>query len=396
MINMTKLLCGLEHYGDSLRYGEGVSKAKYGTTGSLGPVVVWNCTRTCNLKCRHCYMASDGKNYENELSTKEAKIFIKGLAAFKVPVLLLSGGEPLMRPDFFELVEYTIKCGIRVTVSTNGTVIDKNIARSLKKMGVSYVGISIDGIGEKNDLFRGKKGAFDAALQGIRNCLEVNQRVGLRFTITRYNYEDLEDIFRLIEEEKIPRACFYHLVYSGRGSKMIKEDVSRQESRLAVDLIMAKTVDFYQRGLEKEILTVDNHADGAYIYMRVKEKDPALADKIWSLLKINGGNRSGIAIGQVDNQGFVHADQFSQNHVFGNIREKSFADIWTSTDQPILNGLRNRKSLLKGRCANCKWLAICNGNFRPRAEAVYDDFWQSDPACYLTDQEIVPDSNSSR
>ena len=388
MISVTKLLGGAEHFGDQLRYNESSRGAVHGATHGSGPVVVWNVTRTCNLKCIHCYMESDATRYENELTTAEGKRFIDDLAEFRVPVILFSGGEPLLRADFFELARYAVARGLRVTISTNGTLIDRETARDIKKIGVGYVGISIDSIGEKNDEFRKARGAFDKALAGIRNCLEIGQRVGLRFTINRHNYAEMENIFRLIEEEGIPRVCFYHLVYAGRGSEMMKEDVTLEESRRAMDLIIDKTLYFYGKGLDKEILTVDNHADGVYVYLRMLKENPQRAEKVWELLRNNGGNRSGIAIGQVDNQGFVHADQFTQNHAFGNVRERKFGEIWTATSHPILGGLKDRKPLLKGRCAVCKWLAVCNGNFRARAEAVTGDFWESDPACYLTDSEI--------
>ena len=333
-------------------------------------------------------MKSENKKYQGELTNQEAKIFIRGLSEFNVPVLLFSGGEPLVRDDFFDLVKYTASLGIRATVSTNGTLIDRNIARKLKSMGVGYVGISLDGMGENNDRFRGKPGAFNAAVRGIRNCLDVGQKVGLRFTINKHNYKDLNKILDLVEEEEIPRVCFYHLVYTGRGSEMIKEDITHQETRDAMSLIIERTLDFHRRGKEKEILMVDNHADGPYIYMYLQKNYPDLAEKAFKLLQVNGGNRSGIAIGQVDPMGIVHPDQFTQNHSLGSVKERGFGDIWTDTSLPIMAGLKDRKKLLKGRCAKCSWLAVCNGNFRPRAEAVTGDFWESDPACYLTDYEI--------
>jgi putative heme d1 biosynthesis radical SAM protein NirJ1 len=388
LISVTKLLCDSAYFGDGLRYSHSSRGAVHGTTTNQGPVVVWNCTKTCNLKCIHCYAGSESKKYEGELTHAEAKRFIDDLAAFNVPVILFSGGEPLIREDIMDLAKYATRHGIRVTFSTNGTLIDKEMAKDLKTIGVGYVGISLDGIGENNDRFRGKKGAFDAALRGIQNCLEVGQRVGLRFTINRHNYADLHDIFKLIEEENIPRVCFYHLVYSGRGSEMVKEDITHEESRYAMDLIMEKTMDFHRRGLEKEILTVDNHADGVYLYLKLQNSDPLRAEQVLNLLKINGGNRTGIAIGEVDWYGNVHPDQFTQNHTFGNVKERPFGQIWTDVSHPILAGLKNRKPLLKGRCAKCRWLDVCNGNFRARAEAVTGDFWESDPACYLTDAEI--------
>lgn len=387
MISISKLLCGTQNYGDSLRYAHGAKGQVHGAVAGHGPVVVWNTTRTCNLRCRHCYSESDAKKYD-ELTTEEAKQFIDDLAEFNVPVILFSGGEPLVRPDFFTLVEYANQKGIRTTISTNGTLITPEVAQRLKDLGVGYVGISLDGIGEVNDHFRGKKGAYEAALAGIRNCLAVGQRVGLRFTINRHNHKELNAIFDLIEKENIPRVCFYHLVYSGRGSEMIKEDITHEESRAALDLIMERTLDFQRRGIEKEILTVDNHADAIYLLMKLQREDPERAQQVLELLSRNGGNRTGIAIGEVDWEGNVHADQFTRNHRFGNVRLRKFADIWKDTSHPILYGLKNRKPLLKGRCAKCKWLNLCNGNFRARAEAVHGDFWAEDPACYLTDEEI--------
>lgn len=386
MISITKLLCGSQNFGDSLRYVKGAASQKYGVSEGKGPVVVWNCTRTCNLRCVHCYADSENRKYEGELSLNEGKAFIDNLAEFKVPVILFSGGEPLMRSDIFNLLEHTDKYGIRSTISTNGTLLTKEMCSSLKKFNVGYVGVSLDGISSKHDEFRRTKGCFDKALNGIRNCLKSGQRVGLRFTINRHNFNQLEEIFRLIREENIPRVCFYHLVYSGRGNEMIKEDITHEESREAMDLIMRKALEF---GPKVEILTVDNHSDAVYLYLKVQKSYPHLAEKVWNLMKVNGGNRSGMAFGNVDFQGNVHPDQFTSHYTFGNIREKKFSDIWKNSSNSILQGLRDRKTLLKGRCSKCKWLTVCNGNFRARAEAVTGDFWSSDPACYLTDEEIM-------
>ncbi len=387
MISVSRLLCGAKYYGDSLRYNQDAGRQRDGTTTGRGPVVVWNSTRTCNLRCLHCYSNSDDHIYENELTTTEAKKFIDDLAAFNVPVILFSGGEPLLRHDFFELADYARHKNIRCTLSTNGTLITPEMADRIKNVGISYVGISLDGIGINNDRFRGRKGAFNSALNGIRACRSIGQRVGLRFTINRHNLDQLPDIFKLIEDEDIPRVCFYHLVYSGRGSQMVNEDVSHAQTRQAMDLIMEHTLDYHRRGLNKEILTVDNHADGVYIYLSLQKTDPVRAEQVSQLLSANGGNRSGIAIGAVDWFGNVYPDQFTRQHLLGNIREKSFGEIWQNPDHPVMQGLKNRKPLLKGRCARCRWLNMCNGNFRTRAESVHGDFWEPDPACYLTDKE---------
>lgn len=389
MIGVTKLLCGGNHLGDQLRYTHTANIQKNGVSTGRGPVVVWNCTRTCNLKCKHCYSNSDSTSYEGELTTNEAKKMIDNLGGFRVPVLLLSGGEPFVRQDLMELIQYSQQYGIRTTISTNGTLIDKATAKVLKENQVGYVGISIDGIGHRHDTFRGRQGSFELAVNGIRNCLDVGQKVGLRFTISRDTLDQLEDVFKFISEEKIPRVCFYHLAYSGRGNEMINEDITHEETRQAMNLIMQKAQEF---GPETEILTVDNHADAVYIALKAKEQNDPRAERIFELLQMNGGNRSGIAIGSIDSQGYVHPDQFTPQHILGNVREKAFDQIWTDKSNSIMAGLKDRKPFLKGRCGSCKWVGICNGNFRSRAEAVSGDFWASDPACYLTNQEIgVPE-----
>ncbi len=400
LLSISKMVSGKNESGDHLRYQCRGTSASRGThagrgthvsgSGGIGPVVVWNSTRACNLKCKHCYASATAEPDPEELTTAEARRLIDDLAEFRVPVLLFSGGEPLLRPDVYELAAYARERGLRPVVSTNGTFITRETAWKLKETGVGYVGVSIDGIRETNDRIRGFDGAFEAALEGIRHCVAVGQRVGLRFTITRYNYREIDTIFDLIEAEEVNRVCFYHLVYSGRGSRLVEQDLAPEEKRAVLDLIYDRTSDLFRRGLEKEILTVDNHADAAYIYLRLKREQPERAARVWEWLKTSGGNRSGIAIGAVDWYGNVHPDQFTMNHDLGNVRERKFGDIWTDTQNPILAGLKNRRPLLRGRCAACRWLEICNGNFRPRAEAVSGDFWAADPACYLTEAEIQP------
>ena len=389
MISITKLLMDTPNFGDSLRYEPKAHESKNGVSEGRGPVVVWNCTKTCNLKCVHCYARSEAIKYQDELSHEEGLKLIDDLSDFNVPVLLFSGGEPLLRHDFFELANYAAHKGIRPTISTNGTCITEDVARRLKDIGIGYVGISLDGCEETHDRFRGKDGAYKLALRGIRNCVATGQKVGLRFTITRHNAKDLNAIFDLLEEENIDRVCFYHLVYSGRGSSMVDSDLNHEESREVMDLIIDRTLDFRKRGVNKEILTVDNHADAVYLYRRMLKEDPERAKIILELIQRNGGNRSGMAFGNVDSVGNVHPDQFTQYITVGNVRERKFGDIWIDESNPIMKGLKNRKSLLKGRCPECAFLNLCNGNFRTRAEAVTGDFWAEDPACYLTDDEIA-------
>jgi len=381
MINITKLWCGTPGSMDHLRYGADTHQK---------PVVVWNSTRRCNLNCLHCYSKSENKLYPDELTTQEAKLFVKDLSEYGVKVLLLSGGEPLLRHDLFEVARFASDQELRAVLSTNGTLITESMARELKKSGLSYVGISLDGIGETNDKFRGKTDAFNLAVQGIRNCLKADVKTGLRFTVTKYNYKDLPKIFELIEAEGIPRVCIYHLAYVGRGTEIANDDLTREQTREFMDYILKKAKSFQEKALNTEILTVDNHADAAYLYLKQREKAPEKAAETLQLLKLNGGNSSGTGIACVDFNGYVHPDQFWQHYSLGNIRTRKFSQIWADNSEPLLHALRNRKTILRGKCAECQFLDICNGNLRVRAEAVYGDIWAPDPACYLTSQEIRP------
>ena len=391
MIGISKLYCGTVEPSDALRYGRHSSQMPSHLlqfSKDKRPVVVWNMTRKCNLKCVHCYAHAREESSEDELSTQQGRRLIDDLAGFGVPVLLFSGGEPLVRKDLPDLATYVVESGMRAVISTNGTLIGREKARTLKEIGLSYVGISLDGMEEINDRFRGVPGAFQKAMKGIENCQAAGIKVGLRFTINKFNVDEIPKVFDLLEEREIPRVCFYHLVYSGRGSELVEEDLSHEASREAVNLIMDRTRDLHDRGKPKEVLTVDNHADGPFVYLRLQEEDPKRAEKVYELLKMNEGNNSGRGIGCVSWNGDVHADQFWRHFSFGNILERPFSEIWTDTSNPLLKKLKNKKEYVKGRCAQCRWLNICAGNFRVRAEAVTGDVWAPDPACYLTDEEI--------
>ncbi len=390
MISVTRLLCSQIGPQDHLRYKWRSREYASRREANLNrrPIVVWNATKACNLRCLHCYYTAKAEPAPDELTTSEAEAFIDDLAEFGVPVLLFSGGEPLMRPDLYRLGAYAVGRGMRTVISTNGTLIDDEKAERIREAGFSYVGISLDGVGETNDRFRGVKGAFDRALAGLRNCQAAGVRTGLRLTLNRHTVQDLSRILDLLRNERIPRACFYHLVYAGRGKRMRADDLTSAETRAALDMIFDRAVAYHQRGIDTEILTVDNHSDGPYLLRCVAEHQPERYDEVYDLLRANGGNASGIGIAAVDHCGNVHPDQFWQHYSFGNVRERPFGEIWTDTSDPLMAGLKDRKPLLTGRCSECRYLDICNGNFRVRAEAVHGDVWAPDPACYLTDEEI--------
>lgn len=391
MIGISKLYCGAVEPADVLRYGrESGQLPSHLLQFSIDkrPVVVWNVTRRCNLQCVHCYSNSRDVSFAGELSTEEGKKVLKDLAQFGTPVVLFSGGEPLLRPDLPDLARYAADQGLRAVISTNGTLLTKEMAAGLQKIGLSYVGVSLDGTEKTHDGFRRKKGAYAAALTGIRNCRDAGIKVGIRFTVSKYNVQDVPAMFDLLIEEEIERLCFYHLVYSGRGSELKKEDLTAGETRRLLDLILGRTKELFAAGQPREILTVDNHADGPYLYMKLKKENPVRAAEVLKLLRMNEGNSSGHGIGCISWDGEIHPDQFWRSVSFGNVKKRPFSEVWLDESIELLKKLKEKRKHVKGRCTGCRWLDICGGNFRARAEAA-GDIWGQDPACYLSDEEIA-------
>ena len=392
MVGVSKLYCGAVEAGDLLRYpgrqAQELPSHLLQFSADKKPVVVWNVTRRCNLKCLHCYAQATAGPAQDEMSHQAALDLLRDLKDFGAPVVLFSGGEPLLRPDLFELVDRAVAHGMRAVISTNGTLISRDLAWRLKDLGLSYVGISLDGAAAVHDRFRGKSGSFAAAMAGVRHCREMGLKVGLRFTVSRLNYREVPAIFDLVEEYQLPRICFYHLVYAGRGTKLVAEALSHLQTRELLDLICARTRRIFDSGRAAEVLTVDNHADGPYLYLKLLKEDPRRAAEVLELLKMNEGNNSGRGIGCVSWDGEVHADQFWRHYSFGNVQRRPFGEIWTDLTNPLMARLKDKKRYVGGRCARCRWLEICAGNFRVRAEALNGDLWAADPACYLTDEEI--------
>jgi radical SAM protein with 4Fe4S-binding SPASM domain len=386
MISLSRLYCGFAGAGDALRYG----RAPAGATDHR-PVVVWNCTRRCNLACVHCYAASGASAGADELTTAQAKALIEDLAAWGAPALLLSGGEPLLREDLPDLIACARRAGLRTVLSTNGTLITRDVAARLADGGVAYVGVSLDAATpEANDRFRGRVGAFEQALAGIRHTRRASLRVGLRMTLHADNAGHIPGIFDLIEQEDIQRVCFYHLVPAGRGRNLCGVLLPPDGTRRAVDAILDRTRRMYQAGRKVEVLTVDNHADGPYLYLRLRREDPARAEAVYELLRAGGGNGSGWTIGCIGWDGSIHPDQFWRTQILGNVRERPFSEIWSRPPEgSLLARLRDRHRYLQGRCLRCRFLDVCNGNLRARSEEAGNGLWGDDPACYLTDEEIA-------
>ena len=392
MIGISKLYMGQVEVSDPLRYGRHSAKLPSHLlqfSADKKPVVVWNVTSACNLACTHCYAATQGT--PDELTTGEAFALIDDLAAFGCPVLLFSGGEPFIRPDILDLARHAVGKGLRVVFSTNGTLIDAALAAQIQAIGVSYVGISIDGSEATHDCFRVCPGAFRRSVAGIRACREAGIKVGLRVTMTRDNIADIPAIFDLMEAERIPRICLYHLVYCGRGAEIASHDLAPEQRRATLDLIIERTARLHARGFPVEVLTVDNHCDGPYLYLRMQREAHPRADEVMTLLRMNGGNSTGHGIGCISWDGTVYPDQFWRNKPVGNVRQTPFSKIWGEpAPGSLLAQLRTKKERVTGRCENCRFLDVCGGNFRARAEAATGDLWGVDPACYLTDDEIAP------
>jgi len=359
-----------------------------------GPVVIWNLIRRCNLTCKHCYSISADINFKGELNTEEVFTVMDDLKGFGVPVLILSGGEPLLRPDIFSISQRAKDMGFYVGLSTNGTLIDQNNIDAIAAVGYDYVGISIDGTQKTHDEFRRKQGAFAASMAGIRLCRERDIKVGLRFTMTEDNADEFPEMLQLMKDEGVNKFYLSHLNYAGRGNRNRDSDVQLEMTRHTMELLFEKALQHAQLGDDLEFVTGNNDADGVFLLQWVKQHFPESAAHIAEKLRQWGGNSSGVNIANIDNLGMVHPDTFWWHYNLGSVRERPFSEIWTDTSDPIMRGLKATPRLIKGRCGTCRYFDICGGNTRVRAMQLTGDPWAEDPACYLTDEEIR-DNNSS-
>jgi len=353
-----------------------------------GPVVIWNLVRRCNLTCRHCYSISADRDFSGELSTAEVFRVMDDLQAARVPVLILSGGEPLLRPDIFEIGRRAKAMGFYVGLSSNGTLVNAQNAAAIAATGFDYVGISLDGLPATHDAFRRKEGAFAAALHGVRACREAGAKVGVRFTLTQDNAADLPALLDLTEAEDIDKFYLSHLNYAGRGNKHRRDDAHFRTTRQAMNLLFERCWRHVRQGQSREFVTGNNDADGVYLLHWVQARFPEKTALIRQKLAQWGGNASGVNIANIDNQGVAHPDTMWWNYPLGNVRERAFADIWHDLSDPLMAGLKQTPRPVKGRCAVCAHLDLCNGNTRVRAWAASGDFWAEDPGCYLSDEEI--------
>lgn len=362
-----------------------------------GPVVIWNLIRRCNLTCQHCYSISADKDFPGELDTAEVYRVMDDLKSFRVPVLILSGGEPLLRPDLFDIARRAKAMGFYVGLSSNGTLIDEPMADAIAQTGFDYVGVSLDGIAATHDRFRRKAGAFDASLAGIRRCKARGVKVGLRSTLTQDNAQDLPGLLALMDDEGVDKFYLSHLNYAGRGNVNRRRDAFLETTRSAMDLIFETAWQAVRQQQDKEFVTGNNDADGVYLLHWARQR-LLVADSVAGLAEREshlraklaqwGGNSSGVNVANIDNLGNVHPDTFWWDTNLGNVRQRPFSEIWQDTSDPIMAGLKARPRKIKGRCGECGYFDICGGNTRVRARQLTGDPWQEDPACYLSDAEI--------
>jgi heme d1 biosynthesis radical SAM protein NirJ len=353
-----------------------------------GPVVIWNLIRRCNLTCKHCYSISANIDFPGELNTQQVFDVMDDLRGFGVPVLILSGGEPLLRPDIFEISHRARDMGFYVGLSTNGTLIDESLIDRIASVGYDYVGISIDGIRDTHDRFRQKRGAFDASMHAIRLCHDAGIKIGMRFTPTQDNAHELPQLLEVMDEEQVDKLYVSHLNYGGRGNRNRRSDVVHRTSRWVMDLLFDTCWADVRAGRKREFVTGNNDADGVYLLKWVQRHAPERYDYMRKRLAQWGGNSSGVNIANIDNLGNVHPDTFWWNYNLGNVRQRPFSEIWRDTSDPLMAGLKASPRPLKGRCRVCRFQDVCGGNTRVRAFQMTGDPWWEDPACYLDDEEL--------
>ena len=351
-------------------------------------LVVWDYTYRCNLKCRHCY-SNAGKSSQ-EMTTEEALNVVDQLADFGVVALAFSGGEPLMRKDFFEVAKHAADCGLYVSLATNGTLIGKSTAKKLKDIGVHYVEISLDGSCAKtHDTFRGFDGAFEMALRGLKNCIEQNLCTSIATTLTKMNLREIPEILELAEKIGVNRFTLFNFIPTGRGEEIVLQDVSPKEREEIMLFMLNKlltgckvTILTTIPQLARVAVTYQNPEGEVFIPMahmqttKVSGRALALADFI-------GGCGAGRLYCAIEPNGDVKPCVFIPI-VVGNVKNEEFRDIWLNSD--LFNALRNRENL-KGACGKCEFKYICGG-CRARALAYNHDILAPDPGCIIVEQEF--------
>lgn len=342
-------------------------------------LVVWDITYACNLRCKHCY-ATAGKPLSDELTTEEAKEVIDKLDKAGVPIIAFSGGEPLVRPDILELTRYAADKGTYVAVASNGTLITKEKAEEMKKAGIQFVQISLDGAdAETHNSFRGVPGAFEKTIEGIKNCVKEGFFVNIATTATHYNYKEIPEIIDLCEKLGVNWFMAYNFVPTGRGKSIKKTDLTPEEREELLEMLWGKlktskvnvlttAPQFARVALEKEL------GDQKIIPTHFYTLD--LKGKLADLAEFIGGCGCGRFYCAIRPNGNIDPCVFFPLTI-GNIKNDDFEEIWDKNK--VFTELRN-KDILDPNCGNCDYRYYCGG-CRARAYGYFGDYLAPDPGC---------------
>ena len=346
-------------------------------------MVAWEITRSCNLLCAHCRSSSTADTYENELSTEECHNLIDGILAIGKPVLILTGGEPLMRPDLFQIAEYAVSKGLRVVMGTNGTLITDEVATNLKSIPFSRVAVSIDfPTPELQDKFRGKAGAFEAAVSGIASLRRAGVDLQINSTITRLNMKYLDKLLDLAIKTGAVAFHPFMLVPTGRGKGLETVEMSPQEYEQTLNWVYDK-----QEELGNKISFKPTDAPHYQRVIRQKGKKgntqvASPGDKATtkarheSLNAMTRGCLAGTSFCFISHQGRVQGCGYLDVEA-GNIKDESFGQIWTNAT--LFRKLRDLSNI-KGKCGICEYKMVCGG-CRARAYESTGDYLEAEPYC---------------
>jgi len=390
MNRITQCLHGKGTVSALMKHRHGEMPSRYlAFSGMRRPVVFWNLTDRCNLSCTHCYSRSAPDSPTNgELSTREALAFIDDLAASGIPLVIFTGGEPLVRPDIWELAEHCRDRGIKTALSTNGTLISDDVAGKIKASGIEYAGISLDGAtAATHDRFRNSPGVFARATAAFAKCRNAGVRCGVRVTLTKDNLAELRPLVSLSRELGASRFCLYWLVPCGRGSDTYSRlQLDAGEVTGALTLLYRAAQEIPPD--EMEFLTVDAPQDCIHL-IRSMEQDnsPDLGEARELLASLNGGCSAGDRVANVDPKGNVYPCQFARAPEFlvGNIRDRPFSKLWNDPGNPVLARFRTKPVKVGGTCGTCQYLSLCGGGCRVRAWAAGGEVTAEDPFCYVNE-----------
>lgn len=336
-------------------------------------LVFWELTSACNLKCIHCRACPAEKRSPDELSTEEGRRLIDRIASFSSPVLILSGGEPLVRPDVFDLAAYAASAGLRVALATNGTTVTREIAREIRKSGVSRVSVSIDGHdAASHDDFRRVSGAYDAAWQGIEHLKAAGVPYQINTTVTRHNSESLREILNLAVDRGAVALHLFLLVPAGCGKEIVDEEmISPQEYERVLNWL-------YDRSKDAGIALKATCAPHYFRVMRqrAREEGVKITPETHGLEAMTKGCLAGSAVCFVSHVGEVYPCGYLPISA-GNVRTREFKDIWYNAD--VFETLRD-EGHLKGKCGYCEFRRVCMG-CRARAYGSTGDYLNPEPYC---------------